>query len=77
MNEKVRIILLLLGSFTALSVVLGNGVATGSTHVNGNVISKEVSSSKISVPDNCIILSSGELECRDSLTQNISISISN
>jgi hypothetical protein len=29
-------------------------------------------SSKSSVPDNCIILNSGVLECRDSLTQSVS-----
>ena len=31
-------------------------------------------SSKSSVPDNCIILKGGVLECRDSLTQSISLS---
>jgi len=29
---------------------------------------------KSSVPDNCIILKGGVLECRDSLTQSISLS---
>ena len=31
-------------------------------------------SSKTSVPDNCIILKGGVVECRDSLTQSISLS---
>lgn len=33
-----------------------------------------VASSKNSVPNNCIILKGGVLECRDSLTQSISLS---
>jgi hypothetical protein len=55
--------------------VLGSGVATGFTHMNGKVIPGEVSSKSRIVPDNCITLSSGELECRDSLTQSLSISV--
>jgi hypothetical protein len=34
-------------------------------------------SSKCSVPDNCIILKGGVLECRDSLTQSISFTNQN
>jgi hypothetical protein len=35
---------------------------------------KGVASSKNSIPNNCIILKGGVLECRDSLTQSISLS---
>lgn len=77
MDRKVQITLILLGSTSVALLVLGSGVvATGFTHT-GNVMSKEVSLKSIPVPDNCIILSSGELECHDSLTQSMSISIIN
>lgn len=77
MDRKVRITLILLGSTSIALFVLGSGiVATGFTHV-GNVMYKEATLKNISVPDNCIILSSGELECHDSLTQSMSISIIN
>jgi hypothetical protein len=77
MNRKVRITLILVGSIVVTLFALGGGaVATGFTHVTGNDMSKEALKN-IPVPDNCIILSSGELECRDSLTQSMSISIIN
>jgi hypothetical protein len=78
MDRKVRITLFLLGSTSVALLVLGSGVvATGFTHATGNVMPKEAILKNIPVPDNCIILSSGELECHDSLTQSMSISIIN
>jgi hypothetical protein len=71
MNGKVRITLIFLGYLAIDSVVLGSGVAMGFTHTYTGV----VSSKSTTVPGNCITLSSGELECRDSLTQSLSISI--
>jgi hypothetical protein len=77
MNKNIRTTLAVLAIGFAMVLVVGLGPAKGSIlkSSDDSEAALATSSHARAVPDNCIRLSSGELECRDDLTQSLSISI--